>query len=252
MGMTNSDKVDAVVLRYANYQDYHRMLTLFTPHAGIISASAPASRRTKSPLRAGSEIFVFGQFLLNKRNSRYTIKSIDIVDAFYDLRMDIVALSCATYLRDFCECVVLEEQEHYEMFSLFVSCLSLLCHEKLDPRLVRYTFELRSLDALGYGIVLDRCVMCGHRVDIIRHIGIAEGGALCDPCAEGQVNVLDVYPGAANTLRQIQYLPLEELHKLRVSDKTMTQIAEFWPDFLRWHLERGFRSASFMDQSYDF
>ena len=48
-----SDAADAkLVLRHADYADYDRMVTLFSPEYGRIDAVARGCRRPKSPLAA--------------------------------------------------------------------------------------------------------------------------------------------------------------------------------------------------------
>ena len=42
--------VKALVLRRADYSDYDRMVTLFSPERGRIDAIARGCRKTKSPL----------------------------------------------------------------------------------------------------------------------------------------------------------------------------------------------------------
>ena len=69
--MINEEKISAIVMRYANYKDDHRMLSLYCAKYGIVSVSSPACRRMKSPLRAASEMFVFGEFHIKAKNDRY-------------------------------------------------------------------------------------------------------------------------------------------------------------------------------------
>ena len=46
-------------------------------------------------LRAGSETFVFGNFNIKSKGEYKTLTEVEIIDSFYDLRLDIEALSCA-------------------------------------------------------------------------------------------------------------------------------------------------------------
>lgn len=50
----------AIVLRYANYRDNDRMLTLFSPTKGRIEALARGCRKPRSPILNASELFALG------------------------------------------------------------------------------------------------------------------------------------------------------------------------------------------------
>lgn len=244
-------KTHAVVLRYANYKEYHRMLTLYSPTMGKLSASAPASRRVKSPLRAASELFTFGEFVLSKKGNTLRVKSASIVDSFYDIRLDIEALSCATYLRDFCEAVIGEDEPQGNLFMHFVRALSLLGHDKINPRLVRCAFEVKAMEELGFRPEFTHCARC---MKESRGKGFmpAIGGLICEACAE-ELNISPPkHPQAVTTLKQMQAMPLERLSVIKASDKALDAIDEIWPSYVRYHLDRRFKSSGFMDRSRDF
>ena len=63
-----------LVLRHADYGDYDRMVTLFSPEYGRIDAVARGCRRPKSPLVNAVEPFVSGEFQLYFRKERFTIE----------------------------------------------------------------------------------------------------------------------------------------------------------------------------------
>ena len=57
-----------IVLRYANYRDHDRMLTLLSPRLGRVDLLSRGCRRPKSPLMPASELFVSGEFVLFEKN----------------------------------------------------------------------------------------------------------------------------------------------------------------------------------------
>ena len=58
-----------IVLRYANYRDHDRMLTLLSPRLGRVDLLSRGCRRPKSPLMPASELFVSGEFVLFEKMS---------------------------------------------------------------------------------------------------------------------------------------------------------------------------------------
>ena len=85
--------VNAIVLRSVNYRDFDRILTLFSREEGKISAAARGAHRAKSPLAAASTQFTAGEFALEERNGKLSVKSFLLDEAFYPLREDARRLS---------------------------------------------------------------------------------------------------------------------------------------------------------------
>lgn len=76
----------AIVLRYANYRDYDRMLTLLSPTRGKLEVLSRGCRRPKSPLLNASELFCPGDFQLYTKQERATLVSANLLETFYPLR----------------------------------------------------------------------------------------------------------------------------------------------------------------------
>ena len=76
-----------IVLRYANYRDHDRMLTLLSPRLGRGDLLSRGCRRPKSPLMPASELFVSGEFVLFEKNERAVLTSCALQDTFYPLRL---------------------------------------------------------------------------------------------------------------------------------------------------------------------
>ena len=63
---------------------------------GKISCAAKGARRQKSPLLAGSQLLCFGEYVLYKGTNSYNINSVDTIEIFYNIRIDIQKLEYAS------------------------------------------------------------------------------------------------------------------------------------------------------------
>ena len=200
-------KTQAITIGYANYREYDRVLTLFSPELGLFTATAHAVRRAKSEIRACADMFFYGEFDLRQNEKGYlSVKSIDMTDVFYDLRLDINSLSCATYLCDFVKATALDGMEQREYFVLLLRSLSALCHEKIDFRVVKLKFEISAMELLGYGAVFSECSVCGKSLEGFAWFVEGAGGAVCAEC-NPEKHGLIISPRALATLRQINKMP---------------------------------------------
>ena len=96
-----------IVLRYANYRDHDRMLTILSPHYGRLDVLSRGCRRPKSALMPASELFVHGEFVLYYQNDHATLTSCSLTESFFPLRTDYDRLKHATYILSVTEAAVI-------------------------------------------------------------------------------------------------------------------------------------------------
>ncbi len=90
-------KIKGVVISENNMGDFDKMLTILTPN-GKISCSAKGSRRPKSQLMAGSQFLCFGEYMLFKSVSTYSLNSCETIEMFYNIRTDLDKLKYAAHI----------------------------------------------------------------------------------------------------------------------------------------------------------
>src|ERR671936_2664356 len=94
--MPGSVKTEAVVLRSIRYGEADRILHLYTPHRGRLSAIAKGVRRTRSRFGGRLEPFFRLRLVLHEgRSDLLTVTSAETVDGYARLRSDGPALDVA-------------------------------------------------------------------------------------------------------------------------------------------------------------
>lgn len=175
-----------IVLRYANYRDHDRMLTLLTPEYGRLDVLSRGCRRPKSPLMPASELFVSGEFVIYQQNDRCTLSACSLEDTFYDLRLEPYRLTCASYLTALCAAAVQTGQSARDLYALLLKGLYYLCYDlESDPLANTSAFLLLFAEALGYRPRLSRCAHCRRPLDLSgdAQLDIVAGGLCCPECA---------------------------------------------------------------------
>lgn len=172
----------ALVLRHADYADYDRMVTLFSPEYGRIDAVARGCRRSKSPLVNAVEPFVSGEFQLYFRRERFTIEQCQIKESFYELRTDYDRLLHGVYWLKLLEAAVVPEQPAPDLFLITLRALAHLNYSDLPPELLTTAFEMHLMAQLGFAPRMDECGICGRRIDSDARFDAGLGGAVCLSC----------------------------------------------------------------------
>ena len=182
----------AIVLRYANYKDNDRMLTLLSPTRGKMEVLSRGCRRPKSPLLNASEIFALGDFQLYIKQDRATLVSANLLETFYPLRADFDRLSVGIYLLNLAEAAAQPGENCQELFMLLLHTLSRLTFSDQSWKPLLSGFLLHYAAAGGYRPRLQHCVRCGKRMEEAAQgfFDLTEGGLCCSDCfAKGVMTV---------------------------------------------------------------
>lgn len=180
--MGQSIKLHGIVLNKTDYKDNDRILTLFSPEKGKMTVSARGVKKQNSKLRSGSELFAFGNYVLNETKGRFTVTAYDSVDPFTELRDDFDRLAFGTLMLKITDKTALNGEGDPELFSLLIRSLDKLRTDDIPPSFVSSVFLLRLCSLAGYEPVLDRCVSCGEKDGLI-FLSPPLGGTVCKNCA---------------------------------------------------------------------
>lgn len=176
-------KVDALVLRTADFGENDKMLTLFTLQQGKLSAAAKGVRKSGAKLRFAAQPFCFAEYVLAQKGERYTVISAANTDGFYELREDIGKFYAAACVCGLCDALLYDGIVNEALFLYAVTALREMCEGDEAEALVR--FFLRALDLSGYRITLTACADCGAVLEGRTFFDIAAGCFTCGDCARG-------------------------------------------------------------------
>ena len=176
-------RTEAVVLRSIRYGEADRIVHLYTPGRGRLSAIAKGVRRARSRFGGRLEPFMHIRVVAHEgRSELLTVTAVDTISAFANLReyagtLDAAARACDAVARLF------ETTEaHPEVFRLLVNELALLAADPSQARAGNgLSFRLKLLLAAGIVPQLAACTVCGS-TEHLTGFSPAEGGVVCGAC----------------------------------------------------------------------
>jgi DNA repair protein RecO (recombination protein O) len=184
-------KSEAVVLRSMRYGEADRILQLYTPHRGRVSAIAKGVRRTRSRFGGRLEPFFRLRIELHEgRGDLLTVTGATTVDGYARLRGDAQALDAAARACDAVGRLFETSEPHPGVYNLLCRKLSLLDEQAGDQsgsqrdRGAALAFRLKLLLAAGLAPQLGACASCGEREHLVGFSG-ADGGVVCGACEAG-------------------------------------------------------------------
>jgi DNA repair protein RecO (recombination protein O) len=181
--MAGPVKTEAVVLRSMRYGEADRILHVYTPHRGRVSAIAKGVRRAHSRFGGRLEPFFRLQLDLHEgKGELLTITGAQTVAAHSRLRGDARALDAAARACDAVGRLFETGEPHPGVFNLLCRKLSLLDERPASAtRAGALAFRLKLLLAAGLAPQLGACACCGEREELLGFSGAA-GGVVCGAC----------------------------------------------------------------------
>jgi DNA repair protein RecO (recombination protein O) len=184
--LPGSLKTEAVVLRSIRYGEADRILHLYTPTRGRISAIAKGVRKTRSRFGGRLEPFFHLRLVLHEgRSDLLTVTSAETVSGYARLRDNGATLDAAARACDAVNRLFGEAEASEPVFFLLCNELGLL---ESDPRHAGHAnqlaFRMKLLVAAGLAPQLSACASCGERNHLVGFSGAA-GGVVCAACEGG-------------------------------------------------------------------
>jgi DNA repair protein RecO (recombination protein O) len=176
-------RTEAIVLRSIRYGEADRILHLYTPNYGRLSAIAKGARRSRSRFGARLEPFFHIRAMLHEgRSDLLTVTGVDTITVHGAVRDHASTLDAAARACDAVTRLFETSDPHPEVFGLLVNELGLLQSDAAHARPGNgLAFRLKLLLAAGIVPQLAACAVCGE-ADHLSGFSGAAGGVVCNAC----------------------------------------------------------------------
>lgn len=219
-------KVCGIVLSEVDYKESSKIINVLTEEIGIVGMVARGTKKVRSNLSSVTSKLTCGYFHIEyKENGLSTLIEVDVINNFRNIKRDIGMMSYSLYLLELAM-QVYKHESNKEIYNLLIASLNKI-DEGFDYKVITNIFELKMLDFLGIRPVVDECVNCGSKVDIVT-VSSYRGGYLCKNCAQGEkiVNIKTI-----KLLRMFYYVDISKIEKLDVSQNIKKELSQFIYDY---------------------
>ena len=203
----------ALALRATDYKENDKFILLYSLDYGKITVHAKGIRKASAKLKFAADQFCFGQYELAKIDDRFTLKTCDQLESFYNLREDVIVYYSACTVA---ECLVNYTEEGQAEPNVFIETLKALqaLTNGVEPLLVTLRYVLAFVEMQGFKLQLNGCLACGKSSKKL-YLDLQRGGMLCDTCRSP-----DSYSVSARVISACQMLdgmPYDRLQNLNFS-----------------------------------
>mgnify|MGYP004443619207 FL=1 len=256
--------VQGVVLSAMPIGEYDKRIVLLTRERGKISAFAQGARKLNCPYMAAANPFAFGTFTLREGKNSYNISQVSLKHHFVELAKMQPGVYYGYYFLEIADYFGREGTDELEMVNLLYVTARALLNPKLDDRLIRCVFELRSMAIQGMMPQVFSCLQCEKDAMEQREsfFFTQKGhGILCEDCLQklsgdirsGQNQDQDllyeavrITPSALYTLQYILQVPLEKLYSFTLTEEVLRETEGIVHSYIRRNTDRKFKSLQIL------
>ena len=243
---------DAIILTAKDYRDYDKLLTLFSPEHGRISAIVKGVKKPKSKLSGIVQSFTYGRYQLYLGKSLDRLVQGTVYNGFGHLKGDLMKMSAGMCVLELLDKSVLREQESGALFGVTLSCFYLL--EKDYPlQLPLRIFEAKLIDHLGYAPDLSGCLHHGEVASARWYFDPDQGGIVCEPCFEELCSAQEspqaflLERSSLNIMDRLLNSPVYQLKNLKMTDVQNDTVERVFTSILRAHAGITCKTKSFLE-----
>ena len=235
------ESVEGIVIGETNYSESSKILNVYTKEHGLIGIMSKGCRNMKSKLRSVSRKLIHGTFnIYYKDNGLSTLISVDIINSFSKIVMDLEKIGYASFILDLVKQVVKENDEE-KLFNILISSLVKI-EEGFDPQVITNIMEIKVLDFLGVKPCIDNCAICGSDKGIVT-LSSHMGGYICKNCYTNEGLVSDK---TIKMIRMYYYVDIDKITKLSVSKEVTNEINRFLDDYYERYTGLYLKSKDFL------
>ena len=220
------EKIEGIVVSELEYGETSKIINVLTKELGMVGMIAKGARTMKSPLRSTTNKLTYGTFFIKyNENKLSNLTSVDIIDNFKNIKIDIEKISYVSYLLELAVQVIKHTQDE-AVYDLLIASIKKI-NEGFNPLTITNILELKYLEFLGVMPVLDCCSVCGSTKSIAT-LSSYRGGYVCNNCLKNEKIVSEK---TIKLIKMFYYVEIDKISKLDISEQSKMEINNFLTDY---------------------
>ena len=218
-------KIKGIVINEYPFEENSKIINVFTEEK-IIGILAKGAKKIKSPFFSTTARFNLGIFNIQyKEKGLSKLIDADIINNYSTIKKDINKVSYVTYITELC-LKVYKHEPSSNIYDLYLASLNKI-NEGFNPRIITIILKLKLLDYLGIKPIIDRCVVCSTKNDIVT-ISSYLGGLVCKNCLK---NEKIVSLKTIKLIRMLYLVDIAKISKLDINEEIVEELERFTEDY---------------------
>lgn len=169
-----------IILSVTPYKEKSAIVSAISEE-GYLSFQAHGILESKNPNSGLSIPFSIADVILSEGNTKYhSVKSSNIIFTPLKVNNTLEYLTAIALLSEVINKLLFEEEDKAKLYPTLLKALPSV-KSNLYPYMALSYVIGQILNISGYGLTLDKCVICGKTSDIVG-LSFSEGGLICKDC----------------------------------------------------------------------
>jgi len=219
------------ILSSKDSKEKDKEVLIYTIDKGRIYAKFKGVKNQKSKLKAGKELFTFGDFSFEDGKAGCVVTGVNIIENFHDISQDIDKYFEACSLLDLIKKIPNPENEP-KLFISAVKSLKAINYEKTQKNIIFFKFLIDFFENNGFNFDFSKCSSCGARLTGKKYINPDVGEIVCANCKQNTyIEVDGTIVSAINILKATDY---DYLNSVKFSEVVLQNLFTFLSRNFEW------------------
>lgn len=174
-----------IVIKETYSGESDKFITVLLKNYGKISIFCKGARNAKSKFLASTSLFSYSEFVIFLGAKTPTLSSSNLIENFFDLRLDYDTFVISSYFAEVCDKLILQEINCDDYIRLLYVAFKNLIKKNSNINLIKVVFELKFLYIMGIYPANDFCGSCNKNYDDFSDkVFFDINGLLCYNCRQ--------------------------------------------------------------------
>lgn len=239
-------RLQGVVLKSMDLGENDKIVTIFTDKLGKIDAVAHGVRKAKSKQASSILPFCYGEYVLYKGQSLYTISQTEIRESFQQIIMDLDYVTYGSYFLELIDVLNEKECPNVSMLALLLKTLYVMVNSDVNLPVLRLVVDFKAVSIAGYLPRVGVCGNCRKKTDS-GYFSIENGGIYCSSCRP-ESSCYNISKENMELLRIIKNIKLENITNIIYKQENIEYLQKIMTRYITYHTDRELKSAGFINQ----
>lgn len=241
-------KQKGIIIKSVDYGESDKIITILNEYGAKIPLMVRRAKKTKSGLQAHTQMFVYGLFIYNKWRGMGTLNSVDVINQYYDLRLDLYENCYASLSTEVIDKSMDKDdvsKANYELLQFVLNKVS----EGTSAQLMSIIVLLKCMSSFGFTASFNYCIVSGD-TDQSKLIGYSFkfDGAISEAIANQDPHALKLSNRTLYLLDILQKLPIHKMNQLSIHQDILDEMSELLIMLYREYAGIFFKSQKLINQ----
>lgn len=185
-------------------------------------------------------MFCFGEYLVFKSSQTYHINSVEPIEIFYNLRIDLDKLKYAVHINKIVQDVTHENQNCYKILQLLLNTLYTISETDKNLDMVLGVFKLRLLCLLGFTPQIMECANCKGKENFT-YFSMKNNGLKCKICGKQDTSAIKISQSTLNAIKYTVTAPPKKIYSFNLKDEALEEFKLLTKLYFNEKLEKEYK-----------